>query len=99
MMKYFLYAVLFLLISTAALGGSGTSVIYEVNGQSYEGYYISPSDKAPFALLIHDWDGLTDYEIKRAHMLSDLGYAVLQRQTIIAVSDVRGSGYGPENWR
>ena len=49
---------------------------YQVNGQSYEGYYISPSDQAPFVLLIHDWDGLTDYEIKRANMIADLGYAV-----------------------
>ena len=49
---------------------------YQVNGQSYEGYYISPSDRAPFVLLIHDWDGLTDYEVKRANMLADLGYAV-----------------------
>ena len=27
-------------------------------------------------LLIHDWDGLTDYEIKRSGMLAELGYAV-----------------------
>ena len=27
-------------------------------------------------LLIHDWDGLTDYEIKRANMLAEKGYAV-----------------------
>ena len=27
-------------------------------------------------LLIHDWDGLTDYEVIRANMLADLGYAV-----------------------
>ena len=75
-MKYIINAILLLLISTAAFGGSGASVTYQVNGQAYEGYYISPSDRAPFVLLIHDWDGLTDYEIKRAHMLSDRGYAV-----------------------
>jgi dienelactone hydrolase len=39
-------------------------------------YYVSPSGQAPFVLLIHDWDGLTDYEVKRANMLAELGYAV-----------------------
>ena len=88
MTRYFANAVLLLLISTVAFGGSGTSVTYQVNGQSYEGYFISPSDKAPFVLLIHDWDGLTDYEIKRAHMLSDLGY------TVFAL-DLFGAGVRP----
>lgn len=87
-MKYFIYVVLFLLIPIAALGSNGTTVAYTVNGQSYEGYYISPSDGAPFVLLIHDWDGLTDYEIKRAHMLSSLGYAVF-------ALDLFGAGIRP----
>ena len=61
---------------------------YQVDGQSYEGYYISPSDRAPFVLLVHDWDGLTDYEIKRANMLADLGYAVF-------ALDLFGAGVRP----
>ena len=72
-MRHFIYIFLILSVSTAAFGGTGASVTYQVNGQSYEGYYISPSDRVPFVLLIHDWDGLTDYEIKRADMLADLG--------------------------
>ena len=39
-------------------------------------------------LLIHDWDGLTDYEIKRADMLADLGYAVF-------ALDLFGAGVRP----
>ncbi len=54
----------------------GKVVDYDINGQSYEGYYISPKADAPLILLVHDWDGLTDYEIKRAHMLANKGYAV-----------------------
>jgi dienelactone hydrolase len=54
----------------------GKNIDYNVNGVSYEGYYISPKFDAPLILLVHDWDGLTDYEIKRAHMLADKGYAV-----------------------
>lgn len=75
-MRHITYILMLLLISTAAYGATGGSVTYQVNGQPYEGYYISPSDKAPFVLLMHDWDGLTDYEIKRAHMLADRGFAV-----------------------
>jgi len=75
-MRYFIYVFLLLAVSTTAFGATGASVTYQVNGQSYEGYYISPSHQAPFVLLIHDWDGLTDYEIKRANMIADLGYAV-----------------------
>jgi dienelactone hydrolase len=87
-MRHFVYIFLLLLVSTAAFGATGAAVTYEVNGQSYEGYYVSPSDQAPFLLLIHDWDGLTDYEIKRANMLADLGYAVF-------AVDLFGAGVRP----
>jgi dienelactone hydrolase len=87
-MRYLIYIFMLLFVSTAAFGATGASVTYQVNGQSYEGYYISPSDRAPFVLLIHDWDGLTDYEIKRAHMLADLGYAVF-------ALDLFGAGVRP----
>ena len=87
-MRYFIYVFLLLAVPTVAFGATGTAVTYQVNGQSYEGYYISPSDQAPFALLIHDWDGLTDYEVKRANMLADLGYAVF-------ALDLFGAGVRP----
>jgi len=87
-MRYFIYVVLLLSVSTVAFGTTGASVTYKVNGQSYEGYYISPSDQAPFVLLIHDWDGLTGYEVKRANMLADLGY------TVFAL-DLFGAGVRP----
>jgi dienelactone hydrolase len=63
-------------------------VNYEVDGQPYEGYYISPADRAPLVLLIHDWDGLTEYEIKRANMLAEMGYAVF-------ALDLFGAGVRP----
>ena len=87
-MRYFIYAIFLLTVATYASGATGTSVTYQVNGQSYEGYYISPSERAPFVLLIHDWDGLTDYEIKRADMLAKLGYAVF-------ALDLFGAGVRP----
>ena len=87
-MRFSICVFLILSVSTAAFGATGTAVTYEVNGQPYEGYYISPSDRAPFVLLIHDWDGLTDYEVKRANMLAELGYAVF-------ALDLFGAGVRP----
>lgn len=66
---------LILLCSTSALAAGGP-VAYTVNGEPFEGYYASPGAKAPLVLLVHDWDGLTDYEIKRSQMLAGMGYAV-----------------------
>lgn len=66
----------------------GMSVSYMVENHEYEGFYISPADHAPLVLLIHDWDGLTDYEIQRARMLSREGYAVF-------AADLFGAGIRP----
>ena len=87
-MRYFIFILSLLLVSTAAFGATGTAINYEIDGQPYEGYYVSPAEKAPFVLLIHDWDGLTDYEVKRANMLADLGYAVF-------ALDLFGAGVRP----
>jgi dienelactone hydrolase len=87
-MRYLLYGLLIFCVPAAALGATGSAVLYEVNGQSYEGYYVSPSEGAPFVLLVHDWDGLTDYEVKRADMLADMGYAVF-------AMDLFGAGVRP----
>lgn len=83
-----LSTILFVLVfygSAMALGGS---VTYMVGGSEYEGYYTSPAPGAPLVLLLHDWDGLTDYEIKRAEMLAEMGYAVF-------AADLFGKGVRP----
>jgi len=86
---YYLFSVVvFLGIPVVAFGATGALVTYQINGQSYEGYYITPSNQAPLVLLIHDWDGLTDYEIKRANMLAESGYAVF-------AADLFGAGVRP----
>jgi dienelactone hydrolase len=72
--------------TTAAAGGQ--VVAYDVKGEAFEGYYTSPADNAPLVLLIHDWDGLTDYEVKRADMLAEKGYAVF-------AADLFGAGVRP----
>ena len=87
-MRYFISLFLVLMVSTTAFGAMGDAVTYQVNGEAYEGYYISPSSQAPLVVLIHDWDGLTDYEIKRAHLLAEQGYAVF-------AADLFGAGVRP----
>lgn len=86
-MKY--VVTLFLIVMMASFAhASGENVAYEVNGEPFEGYFVSPSPTAPLVLLIHDWDGLTEYEIQRADMLGDLGYAVF-------AADLFGAGVRP----
>lgn len=54
---------------------AGAKTIYKVNGKEYEGYYQKASGTSQgLVVVIHDWDGLTDYEEKRVQMLSKLGY-------------------------
>jgi dienelactone hydrolase len=68
----------------------GESIDYELNGKVYEGYYVSPAEEgAPLVVLLHDWDGLTDYEIKRSDMLVEQGYAVF-------AADLFGKGIRPD---
>ena len=85
---YFIFLILFLAFPLNGFAAAGSSVTYTIDGNPYEGYFISPSDQAPLVLLIHDWDGLTDYEVKRANMLADLGYAVF-------ALDLFGAGVRP----
>jgi dienelactone hydrolase len=59
-----------------------------VNGADYQGYYTSPAQGAPLVVLLHDWDGLTGYEVERAEMLAELGYAVF-------AADLFGKGVRP----
>ena len=71
-----LFIFLLIFISSASAYAAGEKFSYVVNGEDFEGYYNSPSANAPLVLLVHDWDGLTDYEVKRSDMLAELGYAV-----------------------
>jgi dienelactone hydrolase len=67
------------------------SVVYEVAGAPFEGY-VARNTNMPASrgtvVIVHDWDGLTEYEKRRAEMLAALGY------TAFAV-DVYGQGVRP----
>ncbi len=49
-------------------------VTYTVGDEAFAGYFASSETPRGLVLIIHDWDGMTDYELKRADMLADLGY-------------------------
>jgi dienelactone hydrolase len=87
-MKTLLTLCLLLALATPALA-AGHAVDYQIGDETFEGYFVSPSAKAPLVLLIHDWDGLGDYEVKRSEMLAALGYAVF-------AADLYGKGVRPE---
>ena len=86
MKRAWILALLGLMGSGAAEAGA---VRYEVEGKPFEGYYLAGADKdAPLVVLVHDWDGLNGYEIKRAEMLVALGYSVF-------AVDLFGAGVRP----
>ena len=54
---------------------AGKAIDYSISGESFSGYYEKAKTKPKGnVIVIHDWDGLTDYEIKRVNMLADQGY-------------------------
>jgi len=86
-MKFLAVFSCLLLLATSAVA-AGSAVDYEVDGVVFEGYYVAPAADAPLVLMIHDWDGLDAYEIKRAEMLAALGYTVF-------AADLFGKGIRP----
>jgi dienelactone hydrolase len=73
----------FVLIAASVLFGAiaatsaeaGESATYSVGGKEYEGYRAKATGTSKgLVVVIHDWDGLTDYEEKRVNMLAEMGY-------------------------
>lgn len=86
-MKSVLLFCTLLLLATKA-GAAGQTVTYSFAEERFEGFFVSPAPGAPLVLLIHDWDGLNDYEVQRAEMLASMGYAVF-------AADLFGQGLRP----
>ncbi|QTP53492.1 dienelactone hydrolase family protein [Billgrantia sulfidoxydans] len=70
---------------------AGSDIVYEVGDDSFEGYY-SPAqgDARGTVLIVHDWDGLGDYERQRADMLAEQGFDAF-------AVDLFGQGNRPES--
>jgi len=72
-MRTVLAGLLVLLIPLAA--HADRAVEYTVAGESFQGYHVGASGTSKgLVLIVHDWDGLTDYERKRAEMLAEMGH-------------------------
>ena len=83
-----LWIPLILLLSCTTAFAAGDYVTYKVGNSEYEGYVTGVAPGAPLVIILHDWDGLTDYEVKRAEMLAKEGYAVF-------AADLFGKGIRP----
>lgn len=86
-MKTILY-IFAIILYAGNVQATGNFVDYMVGEDEFQGYFISPSKDSPLIVMVHDWDGLTDYEVKRAEMLAELGYSVF-------VVDLFGKGIRP----
>ncbi|WP_252108787.1 MULTISPECIES: dienelactone hydrolase family protein [unclassified Halomonas] len=65
------------LLSSQAFGfdPQGEDVTYQVDDESFEGYFVEAQGESKGSVLIvHDWDGVDDYERERADMLAEQGY-------------------------
>lgn len=64
-------------LSSGKLFAAGQDINYKVGDEAFTGYLYSPeAANGHSIILVHDWDGLTDYEKKRSEMLGELGYTV-----------------------
>ena len=69
---------------------AGGDITYTVDGAEYEGYLAEATrDSKGLVIIIHDWDGLDDYERTRAEMLADQGYDAF-------AIDIYGKGNRPQ---
>lgn len=78
----------FLVVILVSLLSYAKNIDYKIAGNNYEGYILKNGNK-PVVMIIHDWDGLTEYEVKRANMLKDLGFSVF-------AVDMYGKGNRPK---
>lgn len=76
------------MVTLASLAFADGNITYKIDGKDYEAYYVNATKNAPLVFMVHDWDGITDYEIKRASMLKELGYSVF-------AVDLYGKGVRP----
>lgn len=67
--------------ATLAAGAAHAEIVgephrYTVGDMEFEGYVATNTNSAPrgTVVIVHDWDGLTEYERRRADMLAAMGY-------------------------
>lgn len=58
----------------AATSALAEDVSYTMDGKAFTGYWAEAENPKGLVVIIHDWDGMTDYERQRADMLAEMGY-------------------------
>lgn len=76
------------LASPLASPAAAQDIAYEVDGMPVEGYFAKAAEPRGLVVIVHDWDGLGDYERQRADMLAAAGYDAF-------AIDVYGAGVRP----
>lgn len=88
-----LICILVLLAANASAGIVTETVEYTHEGVTLEGYLAyddTTSLKKPGILVVHQWKGLTEYEMMRARMLAEMGYVAF-------AADIYGKGVRPKD--
>jgi dienelactone hydrolase len=64
------------LLGTIAMASPALAedVSYTVEGEAFTGYWAQAENAKGTVIIVHDWDGMTDYERQRADMLAEMGY-------------------------
>lgn len=76
-------------LALMANAAAAQDIRYDVAGESFEGYFAAAQDPRGLVLIVHDWDGLDDYERRRADMVAERGYDAF-------AVDIYGAGNRPE---
>lgn len=83
-------ATLGFLSALANPAAAGESVTYMQGEMPLEGYFAKAENAKGTVVVIHDWDGLTQYEKDRADMLAEMGYNAF-------AADLYGKGNLPQS--
>lgn len=69
---------LFWIASQVSAGGHMGTIDYAVGEKNFKAHIAAPEGTSKGTVyIIHDWDGLNDYEKKRAGMIADLGFTAV----------------------
>lgn len=80
MLKYLMTGAvaLGLTTATAIAGGHSNTLDYTTGDKTFQAFVAKPDAASKGTVyIIHDWNGLDDYEQNRAMMLADLGYTAV----------------------
>jgi dienelactone hydrolase len=85
-------AALVFLPLTAFAEVTGEYVTYSVGDMEFEGYVAHDPARESMGtvLIVHDWDGMTEYEEMRARMLAEAGYTAFAIDVYGADTDPQG---------